>query len=736
MGSGTTPGGVTEFSYDGVNNPTAVQIPTGARAEATYGTGGACGSTDTRHPHLPKCLTDPAGNQTSFTYDAAGNTLSATTGGVARSFTYQGSGGATCGGKPGQLCSATNGRGATTSYSYDANGNLTRVTPPAPLGSTSYGYDSIGRVTSVTDGKGKTHTYQYDAMDRLTRDTDPTPGNVNTYTYDSDGNLTTSFDTKAGAGQIDNTYDALNRQLTSRASAQANITMSVTLDPAGNTLTATDDGGTTTFIYDTANQLVALAEPGGTCPTSGAGTKCTRFDYDNNGNKIKTTFPGGTTETTTRDAAGRPTRILARNAAGTVLSDLAYTYTVPGQTGSGADRTQVQTRADAVGVGAPAGSTTTYGYDPQNRLTSAVEKTSGGATDASWSYTYDDASNRTGQTRTGSTGAPAGTTSYGYNLADQVTSLNGSGTGWGYDGNGDETAATGGAALGVPQRTATYSTRAAVDTITTIGTAPGGGNTVNRFEYHAAGNTQRMATSVAGAYTRFRTSLLGLTGTRDDATGASTYYTRTPAGQLIARRAGGTSAYYLTDNLGSVVGIVDAAGTKSAAYAYDPYGITRAATGTAAADNPFRYTGGFLDPSTGLYKLGARYYDPTLGRFTQRDPSGQEANAYLYATGDPCNRTDPLGTLSFRELARDTLNACIEGAAAGFAVGAVAAFISGGAALPAAVGGASAGCIVDTFVQLALEISGLDDDLGGVVAQLGYERDFLKLALAWARRVL
>ncbi|WP_373559793.1 RHS repeat-associated core domain-containing protein [Streptomyces sp. TLI_55] len=44
--------------------------------------------------------------------------------------------------------------------------------------------------------------------------------------------------------------------------------------------------------------------------------------------------------------------------------------------------------------------------------------------------------------------------------------------------------------------------------------------------------------------------------------------------------------------------------------------------------------------------MGARYYDPQLGRFTQPDPSGQETNPYLYTGGDPINRTDPNGLLS------------------------------------------------------------------------------------------
>ena len=45
-------------------------------------------------------------------------------------------------------------------------------------------------------------------------------------------------------------------------------------------------------------------------------------------------------------------------------------------------------------------------------------------------------------------------------------------------------------------------------------------------------------------------------------------------------------------------------------------------------------------------KLGARYYNPTTGRFTQPDPSGKEANTYNYTSCNPVNSTDPTGLLS------------------------------------------------------------------------------------------
>jgi hypothetical protein len=36
--------------------------------------------------------------------------------------------------------------------------------------------------------------------------------------------------------------------------------------------------------------------------------------------------------------------------------------------------------------------------------------------------------------------------------------------------------------------------------------------------------------------------------------------------------------------------------------------------------DPYKFAGVYYDSQTGLYKMGARYYDPTIGRFTQVDP--------------------------------------------------------------------------------------------------------------------
>ncbi|MFD7700686.1 RHS repeat-associated core domain-containing protein [Streptomyces caelestis] len=126
---------------------------------------------------------------------------------------------------------------------------------------------------------------------------------------------------------------------------------------------------------------------------------------------------------------------------------------------------------------------------------------------------------------------------------------------------------------------------------------------------------------------------------------------------------------------------------------------------TEALPQPYRYTGAHLDP-TGPYKMGHRYYDPHLARFTQPDPSGQETNPYLYAGGDPVSNSDPSGLSS--------LGAALEVAGIGPTVGALAAsgplgiglgIAAAGADIAgAAVGGASGSEIAGVAVVSAFTL--------------------------------
>jgi hypothetical protein len=55
-----------------------------------------------------------------------------------------------------------------------------------------------------------------------------------------------------------------------------------------------------------------------------------------------------------------------------------------------------------------------------------------------------------------------------------------------------------------------------------------------------------------------------------------------------------------------------------------------------------------MDEGNGLLYMRARYYDPEIGRFINKDPIGLASgiNVYAYAKGNPANLIDPSGLLN------------------------------------------------------------------------------------------
>ncbi len=214
------------------------------------------------------------------------------------------------------------------------------------------------------------------------------------------------------------------------------------------------------------------------------------------------------------------------------------------------------------------------------------------------------------------------------------------------------------------------------------------GTTKVGAKYWSSGNTGR---AEVNGNTELRTRL-GLMAVEYGT--SSVHYDRDPKGNLLSSTKGTAKTYFVTDKQGSVVLLLGEFGQKVGGYSYDPYGITRSINGTEATANPFRYIGGQYANATGLYKMGARYYDPAMGRFTQLDPSGQDPH-YTYAVNNPCNMSDPTGLSAYTECLADEV---IDGAQEGMFWGAIGGGITGAAvagvgALPGAVLGATGGTI-------------------------------------------
>jgi RHS repeat-associated protein len=130
----------------------------------------------------------------------------------------------------------------------------------------------------------------------------------------------------------------------------------------------------------------------------------------------------------------------------------------------------------------------------------------------------------------------------------------------------------------------------------------------------------------------------------------TTDFTRSPDGSDLSETVNNTHYYYAFDGLGSVVGLFDGSGNVVSNYVahYEPYGKLITATPSGYPAMPIRFAGYWYDSQTRLYKVGARYYDPTTGRWTQRDPIDNPYelhgwNRYIYAGDDPINEIDPSG---------------------------------------------------------------------------------------------
>jgi RHS repeat-associated protein len=417
------------------------------------------------------------------------------------------------------------------------------------------------------------------------------------------------------------------------------------------------------YTYDANNNVVDVVEPGGTKTNCGTlGTLCTLFGYDNGNRPKSVSYPNGVTVTIVYNTPGQETSVTAKLGS-TVLVSRSYTY-VNGTNNVGLRQT----------VADQAGNNTAYTYDLLNRLKTAV--TTGPAA-SSYSYGYDNSGNRTSVTANGVN------TTYTYNAADELTN-----TGFTYDANGNLTAK--------PGQTYAYNSLNQTSSITTAGTPLA-------MAYADVGQSERTTSGSSS----FLTGLLGLTR---QSGGSTLAFTRTPAGSLVSMRSGTSHFYYIFDALGSVIALTDGSGAIAASYTYDPFGTTLTASGAQASVNPFRFASGYFDSATGLTKFGDRYYDSSLGRWTQRDSiAGSIAdpgnlNRYVYAGDSPVNLTDPSGQAAFWPCLELLVGADVSFLGAAVTLAPVASAAVAGAAFPPFAGLLVAAGVGAAVFGLMLEI--------------------------------
>jgi RHS repeat-associated protein len=316
------------------------------------------------------------------------------------------------------------------------------------------------------------------------------------------------------------------------------------------------------------------------------------------------------------------------------------------------------------------GNTTTdlqcFQYDGLARLTNAWTgaDTCGGQLAAgtgsySQSYTYDNIGDRTRLVDHSTTGGTDVTTTYTNGCSNacnrsgaQPHTLTATGGGtdptkfvYDVDGNLLSRAATSGAG-----QTLTWDDEGLLASVTTT---KGSTSAVTKYLYDANGN--QLIRRDPGRTTLFvgDTQILVDTSIAPAVSlGAVRTYTLGGGGAGIAERStlpGGGTSYLFNDPHGTATLAVDTTTQKVSRQQYKPYGEIRGSANTTAwPDLTHGYRGAATDLTTGYTDLGARKYDPALGRFINVDPllettDANQLGGYTYAGDDPVDQADPTG---------------------------------------------------------------------------------------------
>ena len=255
-----------------------------------------------------------------------------------------------------------------------------------------------------------------------------------------------------------------------------------------------------------------------------------------------------------------------------------------------------------------------YGYDWMNRLTSSSGPW------GSITYSYDSVGNRV-QMINGST-----RTDYTYGSFNRLTSAGN--VNYTYNANGDTITKSGGW---------TYS----YDYENRLTSVIHNGAMVQTNTYDGDGNRVTQTTKGGSVvYSYQGVNILYQKNLTSDTTTKSFY-----AGSLqVAQMVNYTTYYLHQDALGSTRLVTNGA-LLAFSSNFEAYGMDYAMSGS----EEYQYTGKLLDIVDGLYYEGARYYDPTTGRFITEDSvvgtttGPMSLNRYIYARDNPMKIVDMNG---------------------------------------------------------------------------------------------
>lgn len=558
--------------------------------------------------------------------------------------------------------SETDGSGNKTLYEKDLWGRVTKV--PLPDGGTEhYEYDYAGNVVSATDAMGKETRFTYQAAGRVER-IRRADGAVKYFGYDAGGRCSYRLDENKNL--IRTTYNMdgnpvlmtgsrnagiRNAMADNRQNAEPEIRSVYTYDERGFLTSASEGGTVYHYTRDSEGRILTKSAWGKTLYED---------SYDRDG-RLQESSDGRTRISYSYDRAGRLTHVSSDSGAGA-----EYHY----------DRNGSQTQVLYAN-----GMRTSYCYDSRNRMTGMETMLPGGELLYRSACTYDRAGNRTGreeQYRDAFSGSlHTAVTTYTYDGMSRLTGeeLDGKLTGYSYDMAGNRLSRT------TEGRTERYHYNSrnqlaeldsAAETVqyeydhagnlTAESHIPQGGNITKRIEYTYDAYDRNTSVCSAGCVQQNHYDAEGLRNAVTE-NGSTTNFVyrngmlsseldadRNPVrgyvygNEYISQNNGSSSGYYLNDEQGSIRYLTGSDGSIRNHYRYSYSAFGESITAEETVPNRLKYNARMADELTGLYYLRARYYNASLGRFTQEDVIYNDGlNLYAYCNSNPVMYSDPSG---------------------------------------------------------------------------------------------
>ena len=544
------------------------------------------------------------------------------------------------------------------------------ITTATSLGDEQYGYeygdDGLTRILLPT---GEDFSFTYDEFNRLESLRYPDDA-IETLTYNAEGEVSSL--TRPSGMLIEFEYDDMGRQVLRSAPTDS---VRYLWSESGALEGIEDSTGTTQQTYDNTGRLESIQYPNGASvhyerdllgkvtavrlrPTPESDELITYYDYDAVGNLVRVTvpsvgeivmvydsvnrliernLPNGVTTELGYDLRGLPERIVHRDISGAVLASVVYERAPGGEPRR---------------IAFEDGSAVLLEYDGALRVVRELHLDESSSIQADVSYAYDSVGNRTLRS------SAAGDSVYTYDAGNRLVGVAGpeGTTVYKYDEDGrvveiERAGKNSQLSYDSEDRLVTF-------TESQSGLALG-------FRYDGVG--RRVAVQQNSDSRRALVAPLRGEGlptpqllTDDEGNVISLYiYGRDEVPLLRIGPTGQT--YYLTDAIGSVIGLTDSSSTVAGRIRYDSFGNIISSSGPsgaipAEAGGDFRFQGGWMDSESDLYYFRARYYDPQTGRFLSRDPGTadlmepESLNEYLFALSNPHVYSDPTGTTSLLEL--------------------------------------------------------------------------------------